>query len=135
MNNNNNNNNNNNFSLEKKQLEKLIETNLHLEKEFIIFKNNIDNNMTNLIKNIDLLSKNIEKLNDFDKSLIKITHALKTSQDKIQNLEKNMNYITKLFITTIIVAILNFFFSYSIPARNDINQESRDSKIIDKKIN
>lgn len=132
---NNNNNNNNNFSLEKKQLEKLIETNLHLEKEFIIFKNNIDNNMINLIKNIDLLSKNIEKLNEFDKCLIKTTHELKTSQDKIQNLEKNMNYITKLFITTIIVAILNFFFSYSIPSRHDINQESRDNRIIDKKIN
>lgn len=133
MNNNNNNNKNNNFSLEKKQLEKLIETNLHFEKEFIVFKNNIDNNITNLIKNIDLLSKNIEKLNDFDKNLIKINHELKTNQDKIQNLEKNMNYITKLFITTIIVAILNFFFSYSIPARNDIYQEDRNNKIIEKK--
>lgn len=133
MNNNNNNNKNNNFSLEKKQLEKLIETNLHFEKEFIVFKNNIDNNITNLIKNIDLLSKNIEKLNDFDKNLIKINHELKTNQDKIQNLEKNMNYITKLFITTIIVAILNFFFNYSIPARNDIYQEDRGNKIIEKK--
>lgn len=133
MNNNNNNNKNNNFSLEKKQLEKLIDTNLHFEKEFIVFKNNIDNNITNLIKNIDLLSKNIEKLNDFDKNLIKITHELKTNQDKIQNLEKNMNYITKLFITTIIVAILNFFFSYSIPTRNDIYQEDRSNKITEKK--
>lgn len=49
-----------------------------LERDYVLFKNDINNNLKNLTENVVLLTKNIDKLYDVEKRLIEQTHNDKT---------------------------------------------------------
>lgn len=68
--------------------------------------------LSNLISEIKKMNKNIEKIIDIEKDVIKIKEVGNNRDEKIKNIESKMGYITKIFITTLLVAILNFFFDF-----------------------
>ena len=81
-----------------------------LERDYVLFKNDINNNLKNLTENVVLLTKNIDKLYDVEKRLIEQTHNDKTHEEKIANIEKKIEWITKLFISTILVIGIKFIY-------------------------
>ena len=81
-----------------------------LERDYVLFKNDINNNLKNLTENVVLLTKNIDKLYDVEKRLIEQTHNDKTHEEKIGNIEKKIEWITKLFISTILVIGIKFIY-------------------------
>lgn len=97
-----------------------------LERDYILFKTDINNNLKHLTENVILLTKNIDKMYEIEKKILEQSHNDKTHEEKISNIEKKIEWITKLFISTILVIGLKVVYDVN----NNINNNNDDKKIV-----
>lgn len=94
-----------------------------LERDYVLFKTDINNNLKHLTENVVLLTKNIDKMYEIEKSLLEQAHNDKTHEEKITNIEKKIEWITKLFISTILVIGLKVVYDVNNNVNNNNKQQ------------
>lgn len=93
-------------------VEKIEYSRIEFEKDYAVFKKDISHNLDKLTNNIVLLTNNINKLNDLEKTLIEVVNNNKNQDEKIKNINNKIDWIAKLIIGTVIIALIQFFFEY-----------------------
>lgn len=109
-------------------VEKIENSRIEFEKDYAVFKKDISHNLDKLTNNIVLLTNNINKLNEVEKSLIEVINNNKNQDEKIKNINDKINWITKLIIGTVIIAIIQFFFEFK-KEKNEVIYEKRNEVI------
>lgn len=116
-----------NYSEDINRLDNNITT---LERDYILFKNDINNNLKNLTENVILLTKNIDKMYEVEKKLLEQSHNDKMHEEKIDKIEKKIEWITKLFISTVLVIGLKFIYDFRGNSDKVVYIDSQTNKII-----
>lgn len=93
-------------------VEKIEYSRIEFEKDYAVFKKDISHNLDKLTNNIVLLTNNINKLNELEKTLIEVVNNNKNQDEKIKNINNKIDWIAKLIIGTVIIALIQFFFEY-----------------------